>query len=36
MNAVTPAWIELDNVSKRYGQQPVLNGACLAVELRKA
>ena len=32
MNAVTPAWIELDNVSKRYGRQPVLNGACLTVE----
>ena len=32
MNAVTPAWIELDNVSKRYGQQPVLDGACLTVE----
>ena len=32
MNAVTPAWIELANVSKRYGQQPVLDGACLTVE----
>jgi len=32
MNAVTPAWIELDNVSKRYGQQPVLDGACVTVE----
>ena len=32
MNAVTPAWIELTNVSKRYGQQPVLDGACLTVE----
>jgi putative ABC transport system ATP-binding protein len=32
MSSVTPAWIELKNVSKRYGQQPVLDGACLTVE----
>ena len=32
MNAVTPAWIELDNVSKRYGSQPVLDAASLQVE----
>src|SRR6186713_353828 len=32
MNAVTPAWIELANVSKRYGRQPVLDGASLTVE----
>jgi len=32
MNAVTPAWIELKNVSKSYGQQQVLDGASLAVE----
>jgi putative ABC transport system ATP-binding protein len=32
MNAITPAWIELDNVSKSYGQQPVLDGASLTVE----
>jgi putative ABC transport system ATP-binding protein len=32
MNAVTSAWIELDNVTKRYGQQSVLDGACLTVE----
>jgi putative ABC transport system ATP-binding protein len=32
MNAVTSAWIELENVSKRYGRQPVLEAACLKVE----
>ena len=32
MNSVTSAWIELDNVSKHYGQQPVLENACLTVE----
>ncbi len=32
MNAVTSAWIGIDNVSKRYGQQPVLDRACLTVE----
>ena len=32
MNAVTPAWIELENVSKRYGSQPVLAAANLTVE----
>ena len=32
MNSVTSTWIELDNVSKRYGQQPVLDRACLTVE----
>jgi putative ABC transport system ATP-binding protein len=32
MNTVTRAWIELDNVSKSYGQQAVLDGACLTVE----
>jgi putative ABC transport system ATP-binding protein len=32
MNAVTPAWIELQNVSKSYGPQQVLAGASLAVE----
>jgi putative ABC transport system ATP-binding protein len=32
MNAVTSAWIELTNVSKSYGQQPVLDGASLTVE----
>lgn len=32
MHSATPAWIELKNVSKRYGQQPVLDGACLTVE----
>ena len=32
MNAVTSAWIELQDVSKRYGQQTVLDGACLTVE----
>jgi putative ABC transport system ATP-binding protein len=32
MNAVTSAWIELENVSKRYGQQPVLEAAYLKIE----
>jgi putative ABC transport system ATP-binding protein len=33
MNAVTSAaWIELENVSKRYGRQPVLEAAYLQVE----
>ena len=32
MNVVTSAWIELENVSKRYGRQPVLEGAYLKVE----
>ena len=32
MNAVTSAWIELENVTKRYGQQLVLEGAHLTVE----
>jgi putative ABC transport system ATP-binding protein len=32
MNAVTSAWIELNDVSKRYGQQTVLDGANLRVE----
>jgi len=32
MNAVTAAWIELENVSKRYGRQPVLEAAYLTVE----
>jgi putative ABC transport system ATP-binding protein len=32
MNAVTAAWIELENVSKHYGQQPVLEAAYLTVE----
>jgi putative ABC transport system ATP-binding protein len=32
MNAVTSAWIELQGVSKRYGPQTVLDGACLTVE----
>jgi putative ABC transport system ATP-binding protein len=31
MNAVTSAWIELENVSKRYGGQPVLQAAYLRV-----
>jgi len=31
MNAVT-AWIELENVRKSYGRQPVLDGASLAIE----
>src|SRR5688572_484403 len=32
MNAVTTAWIELENVSKHYGRQPVLEAANLKVE----
>ena len=32
MNAVKPAWIELENVSTRYGSQPVLDAANLQVE----
>jgi putative ABC transport system ATP-binding protein len=32
MNAVTAPWIELENVSKHYGQQPVLEAAYLTVE----
>src|SRR5688572_31423876 len=32
MNAVTTAWIELENVSKHYGRQPVLEAAYLTVE----
>jgi len=32
MNVVTSAWIELENVSKRYGRQPVLEAAYLKVE----
>ena len=32
MNAVTSAWIELENVTKRYGQQLVLDAAHLTVE----
>jgi putative ABC transport system ATP-binding protein len=32
MNAVTSAWIELENVRKSYGRQPVLDGASLVVE----
>jgi putative ABC transport system ATP-binding protein len=32
MNRVTSAWIELENVSKRYGRQPVLEAAYLKVE----
>ena len=32
MNAVTPAWIEINDVSKRYGDQVVLDGAHLTVE----
>ena len=31
MNAVTSAWIELENVSKAYGAQPVLQGASAAI-----
>jgi putative ABC transport system ATP-binding protein len=31
MNAVTPAWIEIENVCKRYGEQPVLEAATLSV-----
>ena len=32
MNAEASAWIELRNVSKRYGRQTVLDGASLTVE----
>ena len=32
MNAAPTAWIELENVSKRYGRQPVLDGASVTVE----
>jgi putative ABC transport system ATP-binding protein len=32
MNAVNSAWIELKNVRKSYGRQPVLDGASLAVD----
>jgi putative ABC transport system ATP-binding protein len=32
MNAEASAWIELKNVSKRYGRQTVLDGASLTVE----
>jgi putative ABC transport system ATP-binding protein len=32
MNRVTPAWIELENVSKRYGRQSVLEAARLSIE----
>jgi putative ABC transport system ATP-binding protein len=32
MNAATSTWIELTDVDKSYGRQPVLVGACLAVE----
>jgi putative ABC transport system ATP-binding protein len=32
MDAGALAWIELRDVRKSYGQQPVLDGACLAVE----
>jgi putative ABC transport system ATP-binding protein len=31
MNAVTSRWIELENVSKAYGAQPVLQGASAAI-----
>jgi putative ABC transport system ATP-binding protein len=31
MNAVTSAWIEVENVCKRYGEQVVLDAASLAV-----
>jgi putative ABC transport system ATP-binding protein len=31
MNSVTPAWIELENVSKTYGAQPVLVNASAAI-----
>jgi putative ABC transport system ATP-binding protein len=31
MNAVTPAWIEIENVCKRYGEQLVLEAATLSV-----
>src|SRR6185295_3420813 len=32
MNAEPTAWIELENVSKRYGRQAVLDGASVTVE----
>lgn len=32
MNADAHAWIELSNVSKRYGRQAVLNGANVTIE----
>ena len=32
MNAAPTAWIELENVSKRYGRQAVLDGASVTVE----
>jgi len=32
MSTKTSAWIELQNVSKSYGQQPVLERACLTVD----
>ena len=32
MNAVTARWIELENVSKSYGGQPVLDGADVTIE----
>jgi putative ABC transport system ATP-binding protein len=32
MNAVTERWIELENVSKSYGGQPVLDGAEVTIE----
>lgn len=31
MNSATRAWIELENVSKRYGSQPVLDAASLQI-----
>jgi putative ABC transport system ATP-binding protein len=32
MNAEATAWIELKNVSKHYGEQTVLDGACVTFE----
>jgi putative ABC transport system ATP-binding protein len=32
MNAVTSRWIELEDVSKSYGRQPILDGAYLTIE----
>jgi putative ABC transport system ATP-binding protein len=32
MEAIRSPWIELTNVSKRYGQQAVLSDACLTIE----
>ncbi len=32
MNSVTTRWIELENVSKSYGGQPVLDGADVTIE----